>query len=163
VTAICGQLGCNRVFWTMLNLGTWPLGLYREQLCSFAVHWREARDVRSKGKVKLLLCFFNWVPRHEGVLEKWMYSSTHSLTSALDGGGCAQWNFECMLMSVGYVSLLYLQHTLRSNETLDFTNFLYGREMLSLALRSNIDWGGGGCFRTDCWEEYLDIIVRQRK
>jgi hypothetical protein len=26
------------------------------------------------------------VPRHEGVLGKWRYSSTHSLTSALDGG-----------------------------------------------------------------------------
>jgi hypothetical protein len=29
--------------------------------------------------------FFNWVPRHEGILGEWMYSSTHSLTSALDG------------------------------------------------------------------------------
>jgi hypothetical protein len=29
---------------------------------------------------------FNWAPRHEGVLEEWRYSSTHSLTSALDGG-----------------------------------------------------------------------------
>jgi hypothetical protein len=35
-------------------------------------------------KVKLSLCF-NWAPRHEGVLGEWMYSSTHSLTSALDG------------------------------------------------------------------------------
>jgi hypothetical protein len=25
-------------------------------------------------------------PRYEGVLEEWRYSSTHSLTSALDGG-----------------------------------------------------------------------------
>jgi hypothetical protein len=30
--------------------------------------------------------FFNWVPRREGVLEKWRYSCTHSLTSALDVG-----------------------------------------------------------------------------
>jgi hypothetical protein len=30
--------------------------------------------------------FFNWAPRHEGVLEKWMYSSTHSLTSVLYRG-----------------------------------------------------------------------------
>jgi hypothetical protein len=29
---------------------------------------------------------FNWAPRHEGVLGEWKYSSTHSLTSALDGG-----------------------------------------------------------------------------
>jgi hypothetical protein len=33
----------------------------------------------------LSLCF-NWVPRHEGVLEEWRYSSTPSLTSALNGG-----------------------------------------------------------------------------
>jgi hypothetical protein len=30
--------------------------------------------------------FFNLPPRHEGVLGEWRYSSTHSLTSALDGG-----------------------------------------------------------------------------
>jgi hypothetical protein len=27
-----------------------------------------------------------WAPRHEGVLGEWRYSSTHSFTSALDGG-----------------------------------------------------------------------------
>jgi hypothetical protein len=36
-------------------------------------------------KVKLSLCF-NKAPRHEGVLGEWRYSSTHSLTSALEGG-----------------------------------------------------------------------------
>jgi hypothetical protein len=36
-------------------------------------------------KVKLSLCF-NWAPRHEGILGEWRYSSTHSLTSALDWG-----------------------------------------------------------------------------
>jgi hypothetical protein len=41
--------------------------------------------VKVKVKVKLSLCL-NYAPRHEGVLEEWMYSSTHSLTSALDGG-----------------------------------------------------------------------------
>jgi hypothetical protein len=29
----------------------------------------------------------NQVPRHEDVLGEWRYSSTHSLTSVLDGGG----------------------------------------------------------------------------
>jgi hypothetical protein len=29
---------------------------------------------------------FNWAPRREGVLGEWRYSSTHSLTSGLDGG-----------------------------------------------------------------------------
>jgi hypothetical protein len=38
-----------------------------------------------KAKAKLSLCF-NWAPRQQGVLGKWRYSSTHSLTSALDGG-----------------------------------------------------------------------------
>jgi hypothetical protein len=33
----------------------------------------------------LSLCF-NWAPRHRGVCGEWMYSSTHSLTSAPDGG-----------------------------------------------------------------------------
>jgi hypothetical protein len=37
-------------------------------------------------KVKLSLCFFNRAPRHEDVLGEWRYSSTHSLTTALDGG-----------------------------------------------------------------------------
>jgi hypothetical protein len=36
-------------------------------------------------KVKLSLCF-NQTPCHEGVLGEWNFSSTHSLTSALDGG-----------------------------------------------------------------------------
>jgi hypothetical protein len=31
-----------------------------------------------KVKVNLSLCFFNWAPCHEGVLEEWRYSSTHS-------------------------------------------------------------------------------------
>jgi len=38
-----------------------------------------------KVKVKLSPCF-NEAPRHEGVLGKWRYISTHSLISALDGG-----------------------------------------------------------------------------
>jgi hypothetical protein len=42
-------------------------------------------NVMVKVKVNLSLCF-NWAPRHEGVLEEWRYSSTHTLTSAVDGG-----------------------------------------------------------------------------
>jgi hypothetical protein len=38
-----------------------------------------------KGKVVPVL-FLNWAPRHERVLGEWRYSSTHSLTSAIDGG-----------------------------------------------------------------------------
>jgi hypothetical protein len=41
-------------------------------------------NVKVKVNVKLSLCF-NWAPRHGGVLGDWRYSSTHSLTSALDG------------------------------------------------------------------------------
>jgi hypothetical protein len=40
---------------------------------------------KSKGKVVPVLSL-NRAPRHEGVLGEWRYSSTHSLTSALDGG-----------------------------------------------------------------------------
>jgi hypothetical protein len=43
------------------------------------------KQVYKKVKVKLSLCF-NWARRHEGVLEEWSYSSTHSLTSEPDGG-----------------------------------------------------------------------------
>jgi hypothetical protein len=52
-----------------------------------ARHWSlsSVRFIQSTPKVKLSLCF-NWAPRHEGVLGEWRYSSTHSLTSALDGG-----------------------------------------------------------------------------
>jgi hypothetical protein len=39
---------------------------------------------RDKVKVNFSLCF-NLAPRHEVVLGEWMYSSTHSLTSALGG------------------------------------------------------------------------------
>jgi hypothetical protein len=40
--------------------------------------------IRMNVKVKLSQCF-NWAPRHEGVLGERRYSSTHTLTSALDG------------------------------------------------------------------------------
>jgi hypothetical protein len=43
--------------------------------------------LKCKGKgIVVHVSFFNWAPRHEGVLEEWRYSSTHSLASALDGG-----------------------------------------------------------------------------
>jgi hypothetical protein len=40
--------------------------------------------VKVKVNVKVSLCF-NEAPSHGGVLGKWRYSPTHSLTSALDG------------------------------------------------------------------------------
>jgi hypothetical protein len=39
----------------------------------------------NNNKVKVSPCFY-WAPRHESVLVEWKYSSTHSLTSALDAG-----------------------------------------------------------------------------
>jgi hypothetical protein len=53
------------------------------------MHCRDEKFI--KVKVKLSLCF-NWAPRHEGELGEWRYSSTHSLTSALDGG---EWLVSC--------------------------------------------------------------------
>jgi hypothetical protein len=46
-------------------------------LCNFYL-------VMSKGKVVPVL-FFNWAPCYEGILGEWRYSTTHSLTLALDG------------------------------------------------------------------------------
>jgi hypothetical protein len=40
----------------------------------------------------MFLCAFFWAPRHEEVLGEWKYSSTYSLTSALDGG---EWSASC--------------------------------------------------------------------
>jgi hypothetical protein len=37
-------------------------------------------------KLPIITDLYARTPRHEGVLEEWRYSSTHSLTSALDGG-----------------------------------------------------------------------------
>jgi hypothetical protein len=47
--------------------------------------WRHCR--RSHNLSFRRRTFFNWAPRHEVVLGEWRYSSTYSLTSALDGGG----------------------------------------------------------------------------
>jgi hypothetical protein len=47
----------------------------------------EPDRVLGKVKVKLSLCF-NLATSHEGTLGEWTYSSTHFLTSALDGEHC---------------------------------------------------------------------------
>jgi hypothetical protein len=44
------------------------------------------KEEEGKVKGKVVSMFFNRALCHEGVLGKWRYSSTHSLTSALDGG-----------------------------------------------------------------------------
>jgi hypothetical protein len=50
-----------------------------------------------EGEGKLSLCFlFNQEPRHEGVLGEWRCSSTHSLTSALDGGWVASFALQLL-------------------------------------------------------------------
>jgi hypothetical protein len=54
-----------------------------ELVLSPTQHW--IFKVKVKAKVKLSLCF-NWASRHKGVLGERRYSSTHYLTSALDGG-----------------------------------------------------------------------------
>jgi hypothetical protein len=67
---LCGKRKANTNFW-LENL--------KER-----DHFRNT-DVDGKVKVNLSLCF-SWAPCHEGVLGEWSYSSTHSLTSALDVG-----------------------------------------------------------------------------
>jgi hypothetical protein len=45
--------------------------------------------IEDKGKFVSVL---NLAPRHEDVFVEWKYSSTHSLTSALDGN---EWSASC--------------------------------------------------------------------
>jgi hypothetical protein len=67
-----------------------PRPLYPQEKRTWCPFYRRLGGPQSQSgcggkKVKLSLCF-NWAPRHEGVLGEWRYISTHSLTSALDGG-----------------------------------------------------------------------------
>jgi len=48
----------------------------------YIVHISSYLNVKSNVTVLL----FKWAPRHEGVFEKWRYSSTYYFTSALGGG-----------------------------------------------------------------------------
>jgi hypothetical protein len=52
---------------------------------SFLLKYVEEIQLLSYWIIKLSLCF-NWVSHHESILGEWKYSSTHSLTSTLDGG-----------------------------------------------------------------------------
>jgi hypothetical protein len=62
---------------------TWP----SYQITYESTTWFEINTmVKVKVKGIVIPVLFNWAPRHEGVLGEWMYSSTHSLTSALNGG-----------------------------------------------------------------------------
>jgi hypothetical protein len=69
------------------NLGSISVKKKRKhELINLKILWSMvAVKVSVKVKVKLSPCF-NWAPRHEGVVGEWRYNSTHSLTSALDGG-----------------------------------------------------------------------------
>jgi hypothetical protein len=70
---------------TCTTPNTWEPGIFNMNTFHFYVTARFTILELITVKVKLSLCF-NWAPRHEGVLGEWRYSSTHSLTSALDGG-----------------------------------------------------------------------------
>jgi hypothetical protein len=64
---------------------SWIIKTFWENQCNWL---SEMQDMLMYLSLVLVppLCFFNWALRHEGLLGEWMYSSTHSLTSALDGG-----------------------------------------------------------------------------
>jgi hypothetical protein len=52
-----------------------------------SVAWEKKWNVTLKGKGEgKVVPVLNQAPRHEDVVGEWRYSSTHSLTSALDGG-----------------------------------------------------------------------------
>jgi len=55
-----------------MNLKVMCLNVHYKQTLPLMIH------INGKVKVKLSLCF-NWSPCHEGILEEWRYSSTHSL------------------------------------------------------------------------------------
>jgi hypothetical protein len=69
----------------MFVIPRWNSNFYRTQCFFICPVFHFLLFCTSLFKVKLSLCF-NWAPCHEGVLWEWRYSSTHSLTSALDGG-----------------------------------------------------------------------------
>jgi len=75
------------------------------------------KSVKSKGKVAPVL---KQAPCHEGVLGKWRYSSTHYLTSALNGGEWSDLHKRCdlnMLSTLNYnihyfgLTLIYLSNS----------------------------------------------------
>jgi hypothetical protein len=70
------------VFLSVSSLLDPSVSLSVHLLSSHASNWRK-RLVKGKGEVVPVL---HKAPRHEGVLGEWRYSSTHSLTSVLDGG-----------------------------------------------------------------------------
>jgi hypothetical protein len=61
-------------------------------LCNFGIlpqHYTASQPEDGDGMVKVkgkVVPVLNEAPRHEDALREWRYSSTHSLTSALDGG-----------------------------------------------------------------------------
>jgi hypothetical protein len=82
------QTFANYPYWHLLPEGkrgdkskSWNCAVWWTDCVVLTLAWSVHKDK----KVNLSLCF-NWAPRHEGVLGEWRYSSTHSLTSALDGG-----------------------------------------------------------------------------
>jgi len=60
-------------------------GPKRKEVAGWSRHHNGKGKGKGTGKVVPVL-FLNWVPRHEGVLGEWRYSSTHSLASALAVG-----------------------------------------------------------------------------
>jgi hypothetical protein len=59
--------------------------LYIRMKTKFFLFPQKKLFVQSSCKTyKVIPVLFNWAPRHEGVLREWNYSTTHSMTSALD-------------------------------------------------------------------------------
>jgi hypothetical protein len=127
-------------------------------------------------KVKLSLCF-NRAPRHEGVLGEWRRSSTHSLTSALDGG---EWSAPCPCRFTPRErapATHYIGSWVGPRTVLDA---IVKRRILSPRRGSNprtpivqpvaqrytdwaitaLDWE---CVRMKYWGEYLDLRERKRR
>jgi hypothetical protein len=64
---------------------SWKSNVHFNWIMCSPIYFKIRLMMMSQIKVRLSLCF-NWAPCQWGVLGKWRYSATHSLTSALDGG-----------------------------------------------------------------------------
>jgi hypothetical protein len=67
------------------NTSSWR-GTQLKNRDNFTFTFTPSNTDKVKVKSKVIPVLFERAPRHEGVLGEWRNSSTHSLTSALDGG-----------------------------------------------------------------------------
>jgi hypothetical protein len=78
------QVGPRKMCWDVGYLTMVYIEWYLRGVNSRSLFKISRLEISRRIKVKSLC--FNWATCHECILREWKYSSTHSLTSALDGG-----------------------------------------------------------------------------